>query len=393
MIFSYLAKRLRRHPSEAIVSAAIVLVIVVFLIGLHIARDNLIADMNHAYDSIEIRCRVTSADNSRDYSLPITEDYVKMLTEEGGELYPYVKDVFLLETYGTAAVLPSDTPPENYYGAPGMDVELHMTNDPESYTAKEGAEYVYKDGYSAADFAGTEPVCMISHMLESMVGEDGTVIVRVARGGIAMKMKVIGVYADENNTVFGAWQPLVDLIATIDWKPNVGSMAFTISDNRKLDVAKVILRDYYVPASKLNNDSVQLGLVVDDSVFVDTITVYERSLSLLNVVQTLVYVLSIGISFLVAYLNIRTRKLELAVMRSLGTRSVALYTEVLCEHALFFLIGGILATVGVMLFGMMPKAEQMKTIGTFMLCYLLGVAIAVAQATSGKIMQTLKGKE
>jgi hypothetical protein len=49
--------------------------------------------------------------------------------------------------------------------------------------------------------------------------------------------------------------------------------------------------------------------------------------------------------------------------------------------------------IGVMLFGMMPRAEQMKTIGTFMLCYLLGVAIAVAQATSGKIMQTLKGKE
>ena len=66
MIFSYLAKRLRRHPSEAIVSAAIVLVIVVFLIGLHIAREDLIADMNHAYDTIEIRCRVTSADNSRD---------------------------------------------------------------------------------------------------------------------------------------------------------------------------------------------------------------------------------------------------------------------------------------------------------------------------------------
>jgi len=57
------------------------------------------------------------------------------------------------------------------------------------------------------------------------------------------------------------------------------------------------------------------------------------------------------------------------------------------------LIGGILATVAAMLFGMMPGAEQMKTIGIFMLCYLLGVAIAVAQATSGQIMQTLKGKE
>ena len=393
MIFSYLLKRLRRHPSEAIVSAAIVLVIVVFLIGLQASRDGLLADMERAYDTIEIRCRVTSADNSREYSLPITEDYVSMLTEEGGELYPYVKDVFLLETYKHASILPGDTPPEQYYGAAGRSVELHMTNDPESYSLKKGAVFEYLEGYSSASFAGDEPICVISEKLESLVEEDGTIIVRVSQGTVAMKMKVVGVYGDEIDTVFGAWQPLLELISTIDWKPNVGSMAFTIADNRELDVAKALLRDYYVPASKLNNDSVQLGLVVDDSLFVDTITVYERSLSLLNVVQTLVYVLSIGISFLVSYLNIRSRRLELAVMRSMGTRYIALYVEVLCEHAIFFLIGGLLATVGSLLFGMISEAQQVKTIGTFMLCYLLGVALAVAQVTSGQIMQTLKGKE
>ena len=57
MIFSYLAKRLRRHPSEAIVSAAIVLVIVVFLIGLHAARDGLLADMDRAYGTPSSRRR------------------------------------------------------------------------------------------------------------------------------------------------------------------------------------------------------------------------------------------------------------------------------------------------------------------------------------------------
>lgn len=393
MIFSYLIKRLRRHPSEAIVSASIVLVIVVFLIGLHSARADLYADMDNAYDTIEIRCRVTSANGSREDSLPITEDYVRMLTEEGGELYPYVKDVFLLETYSNAAVLPDDTPPEQYYGAAGMKVELHMTNDPESYTLKEGANFVYKEGYSSVDFSGTEPVCMISHALEELVAEDGTIIVRVSQGSVAMKMKVIGVYGDEVNTVFGAWQPLLELISTVNWTPNVGSMAFTIADNRKLDTAKTLLRDYYVPASQLNNDSVQLGLIVDDSLFVDTITVYERSLSLLNVVQVLVYALSVGISFLVAYLTIRTRKLELAVMRSLGTRRISLYFEVLCEHALFFLLGSFAAVIGLMPFGRMAGADHLKVIATFMLCYLFGVAIAVMQANSGKIMQTLKGKE
>lgn len=390
MFLSYLIKRVRRHPSEAIVSTAIVLVIVIFLIGLHMAKTDILTEMDRVYDTMEIRCRVTSADGSREISLPITEEYVHMVMAQDGILYPYVKDVFLLETYSTAEV---GLPPESKLGLGNISVALHMTNNPEQYTPKQGAEIKYMDGYSAADFAGTEPVCVISHKLEDTIAEDGTVKVYVVRSGVSMNMKVIGIYADEENTVFGAWQPLIDLIATVNWTPNVSSMSFTVADNRQLDLTKTLLRDYYVPASKLNNDSVQLGLVVEDSLFVDTMTVLERSMSLLGVVQVIVYVLSLGISFLVAYLNIRARRLEFAVMRSLSTRRVALYSEVLCEYILFSLLGVLLA-VGVMsILGAVPDMAQFRTIGQFVLCYLLGVAVAVAQVTSGKIMQTLKGKE
>ena len=390
MFLSYLIKRVRRHPSEAIVSTAIVLVIVIFLIGLHMAKTDILTEMDRVYDTMEIRCRVTSADGSREISLPITEEYVHMVMAQDGILYPYVKDVFLLETYSTAEV---GLPPESKLGLGNISVALHMTNNPEQYTPKQGAEIKYMDGYSAADFAETEPVCVISHKLEDTIAEDGTVKVYVVRSGVSMNMKVIGIYADEENTVFGAWQPLIDLIATVNWTPNVSSMSFTVADNRQLDLTKTLLRDYYVPASKLNNDSVQLGLVVEDSLFVDTMTVLERSMSLLGVVQVIVYVLSLGISFLVAYLNIRARRLEFAVMRSLSTRRVALYSEVLCEHILFSLLGVLLA-VGVMsIFGAVPDLHQFQTIGQFVPCYLLGVAVAVAQVTSGKIMQTLKGKE
>ena len=80
-------------------------------------------------------------------------------------------------------------------------------------------------------------------------------------------------------------------------------------------------------------------------------------------------------------------------MRSLSTRRVALYSEVLCEYILFSLLGVLLA-VGVMsILGAMPDMAQFRTIGQFVLCYLLGVAVAVGQVTSGNIMQTLKGKE
>ena len=135
------------------------------------------------------------------------------------------------------------------------------------------------------------------------------------------------------------------------------------------------------------------GLVMDDSLFIDTVVVLERGLALMRVVRVLVYVLSIGVSFLIAFLKIRTRKLELAVMRSMGTRSITLYVEVLCEHILMFLLGAVAACGLAIPLGLLSGQNDLSVVGVFMLCYLVGVVLAVAQVTSGNIMQTLKGKE
>ena len=80
-------------------------------------------------------------------------------------------------------------------------------------------------------------------------------------------------------------------------------------------------------------------------------------------------------------------------MRSLGTKKLVIYAEVLCEHLLIFLPGAAVACFGMGLWGMLLTAKGLATVGTYMICYLIGVMLAVAQATSGQIMQTLKGKE
>ena len=170
-------------------------------------------------------------------------------------------------------------------------------------------------------------------------------------------------------------------------------MAFTVADNRQLGEMKTVLRKYFAPASHTNKTSNMHGLVMDDSLFIDTVVVLERGLALMRVVRVLVYVLSIGVSFLIAFLKIRTRKLEFAVMRSMGTRSITLYAEVLCEHILMFLLGGVTACCLAVPWGMLSEQNDLSVVGVFMICYLAGVALAVAQVTSGNIMQTLKGKE
>ena len=209
-----------------------------------------------------------------------------------------------------------------------------------------------------------------------------------------ISMRVIGSYLSEGeDAVFAAWEPMSALVAKNGVAAEAHSMAFTVADNRQLGEMKTVLRKYFVPASRTNKTSNMHGLVMDDSLFIDTVVVLERGLALMRVVRVLVYVLSVGVSFLIAFLKIRTRKLELAVMRSMGTRSITLYVEVLCEHILMFLLGAV-ATCGFAIpLGLLSGQNDLSVVGVFMLCYLVGVVLAVAQVTSGNIMQTLKGKE
>ena len=204
---------------------------------------------------------------------------------------------------------------------------------------------------------------------------------------------VVGTYLSEAETVFVPWQLWDDILEQDGQSRKAHSMSFTISDNRRLVEAKTVLLDYFISASRLNKSSGSLGLIIDDSLFIDSVVVLERGIALMRVVQMLVYIMSVGVSFLVAFLTIRTRRLELAVMRSMGTRYIMLYVEVLCEHLIFFMAGALVAWPISLVLGMPPSGENLNTIGIFLICYLIGVIFAVSQVTSGQIMQILKGKE
>ena len=386
MILNYLGKRIRRHIHEALFSMLTVAVTVLLLLGLYHYRTARQEKLDEVYDHFEIRCTVTNISGSRETDLDITSGYLGLF-EEGGTLFPHVNDVFLLRALSGAKLLPF----HDSEASAGKPISLYMTNDPQKSAYLEDAIIRYKDGYDSKSFRGDEAICLITESLSDQIGADGTVRLYSSAGETAAR--VVGTYLGENDTVFVSWQPMAEQLAREGISAAASSMSFTISDNRRLGEVKQLLRDYFVPASYTNRSANMHGLVIEDDLFIDTVVVLERSLALLGVVRWLVYVLSVGISFLIAFLGIRGRRLELAVMRSLGTRSPAIYAEVLCEHLLIFLPGAAVACLGMGLWGMSLTAKGLGTVGAYMICYLIGVMLAVAQATSGQIMQTLKGKE
>lgn len=386
MILNYLGKRMHRHIREALFSILTVAVTVLLLLGLYHYRTIQQEKLDNTYDHFEIRCTVTNISGSRKTDLDIASGYLSLF-EEGGTLFPHVNDVFLLRQLSGAKLLSSP----DFEASAGKAISLYMTNDPQASVYLEDAVICYEDGYDSESFRSGEAICIVTESLSGQIGTDGTVCLYASEGEIVAQ--VVGMYLGEKDTVFVSWQPMAEQLARKDISAAANSMSFTVSDNRRLGEVKQLLRDYFVPASYTNKSSNMHGLIIDDNLFIDTVVVLERSLALLGVVCWLVYVLSVGISFLIVFLGIRGRKLELAVMRSLGTRSIALYVEVLCENLFIFLPGAAVACLMANLFGMALTANSLGIVGAYMICYLIGVVLAVAQVISGNIMQTLKGKE
>ena len=103
MFLSYLEKRMRRHMREVFFSILTVAVTVLLLLGLFHYRTAQQKKLDDVYDHFEIRCTVTNISGSRKTDLDIAAGYLGLF-EEGGTLFPHVKDVFLLQQ-GTPASL------------------------------------------------------------------------------------------------------------------------------------------------------------------------------------------------------------------------------------------------------------------------------------------------
>ena len=383
MLWSYIEKRLRRNVGQMLLLGVMIAAVIALLLVLYQYQDGLEARLDQVYDEFEIRCTATTAGGAQVTNLKIKAETLALFEAPKGKLKPYIKDLFLLREIWNSTV--GETP-----------IKLYATTDPVAAPHLEGIYVNFDEGHVPADLGGEEALCIVSEPLLKRLDGQGNITVQLVRYGDntdLVTFHVIGYYESEEDAVFAAWYPLNAVFEDRGINTVAHSMAFTVADNRRLDELKQRLSEFFAPASTVYQGGTKAGLIIDDALFRDQVTVLERGIILLRIVRLLILALSVGISFLVAYLNIRGRRLELAVMRSMGTRRVALYAEVLCEHILLCLPGVLIAVGGVTLFGAVPDAAQWRLIGQFMLCYLFGVAISVSQVTSGKIMQILKGKE
>ena len=232
----------------------------------------------------------------------------------------------------------------------------------------------------------------------------------------AYDFKVAGTYHQGSRppAIYIPWQVITDIKITVDsvyggldspdadipegelianeYLANfINSATFRLADTRNLNKTRDYLeeRSYSQVGSISRN---RLAIVIEDEALMDAVESIQQHLSVMNIIRPIMLALSTVIGFILSYLLTRNRLHEFAVMRSLGTKRLAVYAAFFLEQLLLFLLGVLPVLVALILNPLWITYFGWSLV-LFILLYGLGIMIAIYLMGRSKVLDILFTKE
>lgn len=138
---------------------------------------------------------------------------------------------------------------------------------------------------------------------------------------------------------------------------------------------------------------VRVSFVIEDRELVQTIDGIENSIQFLRLLRFFLFGMIVLIGFVSSYLSMKTRKEELAMMRSMGTGTIRTFFMFLLEQGIVTLIGcsiGYLVAVSGMT---LVYKEGLKMVVLLYFCSLLGNALCIIKMNTNNVLRILSAAE
>ena len=275
----------------------------------------------------------------------------------------------------------------------------------------------WKDGYDESVFAkrygqGAVTPCLISEQMkeEQGISLGDKIRVTVVLGSVytmnytQMDFTVVGAYAGDgagNHILlpFEAFRPWVLSEAYSDGNKfeiemkeyELDTIRFTVADAGKLIEFKDYLQSEGFSQLRERKE-IRNVIVLKDTQYQKTKKQLEEKIKYMNLLYPVLYVLTGIIGFLVAYLLMRNRKGELALMQSMGTERWKVFCCFFLEQAMLSLTGiGIVWLVWGLAAGF--TAGQLICMAVCLGCYLAGCGLLVGLLNRSSVLMLLRDKE
>ena len=331
-----------------------------------------------AISNTKINCVVTNARGTDSGNLQMLSAFVEMLEGKRRERGCYLDD------YVTNVRAKATISLEKPKGAALRRI-LSIDSDPALHEV-EGAVVAFEEGWTEDVLRGKELVCLVSSDLKT--GADSITISQTQ--GQKTDLHIIGtVTGGPGNTIYCPYfMPYIEGQSAAFM---TDSCSFDIRDNDRLEETKEEIYKWFVEP-KLSNqmDGLTFGVLVQDEIYQNTLSEIRDNLSMLRLMQPVLFVLCGGIGFFASYLATRGRTKEFAVMRCIGMSRGKVFGLVMTELAVLALFGAVLGTAvgflveGAVLFRALTRAAFITGI------FLLGSAIAAVRITGVNVMKLMK---
>lgn len=215
------------------------------------------------------------------------------------------------------------------------------------------------------------------------------------------KFKIVGSYnpgttmiTDDLPDIIGPIKTLSQIHKKADVPYFASSYSFQVQNPLLLNEFKdrMALLDFTPVNPQAEGSRVGNTLIINDETFIRSATQITKSLTLLQLLCPLFFVLVAIISFVLSFLLMQGRKKDLAIMRSLGTRPRKVFVILLLESLIPLLPGIVCGTVVFLLvMGRQPfsAVQQALLTITFAVFYLVGIILAISLINRNNVMALL----
>lgn len=394
-----------RRKTACLLTILFSMVATVFLLVYPSFIDSTRAELEYAYDSIEVSGWLL---NSRSYDDPVIDGEIwHALLDTGyiGTHYTYsTAEVKLFDTYSIGTKVGETTSEqelkaafdevaaERAYDKSKQHLQAVNVMEANDDLLRQAEDIQWLEGYSEECLSGDEAVCLLPEELGYLPGDWIPIRLKSLENEMTLVcLQVAGVYPvnlSNNVCVILPILTMERLYLEEEWAFAVNGFSFIVKNNRNLPALKEMIISMGLDGS---DKTLNIRAAIDDRILDGTVSPIKSNLAMLEGLYRFFYVVVAAISFFLCFLLARGRKPEYAVMRMLGESTAQVTVKALLEQLGLCLLGILLGVVLLLTAG--QGSPDFVTCGVILACYILGAALAVLLTVRVNVMEILRDKE
>ncbi|MBE5777186.1 MAG: ABC transporter permease [Clostridiales bacterium] len=379
----YALLHLQRNLRSAVIAFAcylMVLAVILFVQQSALSRQQMLEQMA---SSLEVRGEIADSFGIQTELLMMDKSQAMMFLE-GYSISKLIKDVSVKGNYQCLVN--------------GEAVQLmSITGERADQTLYYDGEMIYEEGFDDSVWRTREAVCAVSTELLPLCYErDGSTYLDVTGWFYStyykeyieapMTLKVIA-QAVTFNRVYCPYLMLQDFCAQLKgvtyW---ADSLAFTIKDNTRMDELRKLLLPYFGDSDIESAGSKYYTVIIKDAEYLKLTSEAQKSMEIMALMQPVLYLCALGTGVMLVVMQMRGRKKEMAVIRSLGAGRLRVMAQSILEYAIICL--------PVTLFALLVWRElsPMTVLGVW-LAFMAGALMTIIRFTQIPLVKQIRELE